>query len=67
MVNILEGAQSSAYKVCKDTAIVTITPDDDKLKALISKYFLNEKIPSVMGDTERLLFDEVIINKKSII
>jgi len=60
-------AQSSAYKAVKDTATVTITPSNEELTDIITKYFLSEKIPASMGAPERFFFDVVIINEKTII
>lgn len=60
-------AQSSAYKLCKDTATVTITPPNEVLCDIITKYFLSEKIPGSMGAPERLFFDKVLINGQPVI
>lgn len=59
--------QSSAYKAVKDTATVTITPPNEELTDIITKYFLSEKISASMGAPERFFFDVVIINEKTII
>lgn len=59
--------RSSAYKAVKDTATVTITPPNEELSNIIAKYFLSVKTPAMMGSPERLFFDVVIINDKSVI
>lgn len=61
------GAQSSVYKLCKDSATVTINPPNEALCNIIKKYFLSEKIPGMMGAPGRLFFDEVLINNQVVI
>lgn len=60
-------AISDCERLGTDTAKVTINPPNEELSGIVTAYFLSEKIEASMGVPERLFYDKVTVNKKSII